>query len=167
MNAARTFKLLLLAVATLFLSAGAWLAQSGLKQLAFERRQIAQEQQSLENARRLMPEVQRREQLMHSLRDLEAQVDRLGFDPAQWGERRLRRSPGPATRVEASQFLAELERNVTGSIFVADVFDLATVSEDAGLFLPPQVSDKGLTLSASGTLYFQTRVAAPPLRTLP
>ena len=41
-------------------------------------------------------------------------------------------------------------------IFVADVFDIATVTPDAGLFHAPQPGDQGLTLGVTGTLHFQT-----------
>lgn len=169
MTAARTLKLVPLALATALLAGGAWLAQSALKQLAFERQESAQMYQRLDNARRLMPEVEQRERLLKSLDNVQAQVTRLGFDPARWGERRLRRAQGPATRVEVSDFLAELARGGAGAIFVADNFELASVSDGAGLFQTPHLDDKGMTLSASGTLYFQTAGtgAAPQPRTLP
>ncbi|MDH4427881.1 MAG: hypothetical protein QE495_15605 [Acidovorax sp.] len=167
MNGARTLKLASLALATALLGAGAWLAQSGIRQLALERQQFAQLQQSLDGARRMMPEVEQRERLVRSIKDVSVQVDRLGFDPARWGERRLRRPLGPVSRVEASQFLGELGRGGAGSVFVADVFDIATVSTDTGLFHSPQPGDKGLTLSVSGTLYFQTTASAPSARSVP
>ena len=87
----------------------------------------------------------------------------MGFDPDQWGERRLRRAQGPATRAEAAQFLGELGRGGAGQIFVADVFDIATVSPEASLFQPPVAGDQGLTLGVSGTLHFQT-VSVPPVQ---
>lgn len=168
MNAARTLKLVPLVLATVLLASGAWLVQGALRQLAFERTDAAQLRQRLDSARQMMPEVERRERLVRSLRNVQAQVDRMGFDPARWGERRLRRPSGPATRVEASQFLAELERGGAGAVFVADEFDLAAVSADAGLFQPPGLDDKGLTLGVGGTLYFRTTdVAAPSPRKLP
>lgn len=167
MNGTRTVKLGALALATAVLAGGAWMAQSGLKRLAFERQQAAQLRQSLDGARNLMPEVERRERLVQSLTQVAQQVDRLGFDPSQWGERKLRRSVAPATRVEAAQFLGELGRGGAGSIFVADLFEVATVSPEAGLFKAPEPGDKGLTLGASGTLYFQTVSVAPPPRTKP
>ncbi|MFN3437366.1 MAG: hypothetical protein ACK41V_06720 [Acidovorax sp.] len=156
MNATRTLKLVLLALATALLGGGAWMAHKGLKQLAWERQQFAQLQLGLDNARRLIPEVQQREQLVRSIKEVAAQVDRMGFDPSQWGERRLRRAQGPATRAEAAQFLGELGRGGAGQIFVADVFDIATVSSDASLFHPPLPGDQGLTLGVTGTLHFQT-----------
>lgn len=156
MNGTRTLKLVALALATALLGAGAWLAHSGLKRLAWERQQFSQLQLGLDNARRLMPEVQRREQLVRSINDVALQVDRMGFDPSHWGERRLRRAQGPATRLDAAQFLGELGRGGAGQIFVADVFDIATVSPDASLFLPPLPGDQGLALGVSGTLHFQT-----------
>lgn len=159
MAAIRIFKLGSLAVATVLLGVGAWLAQGALKNLALERRQSAQVQQSLANVQQLMPEVARRERLVRSLQELEAQVDRFGFDPAQWGERRLRRAPEPISRADAAQFLAELDRTQGGAVFVAEVFDIATVSEQAGLFQPPEIGDEGLMLSAHGTLYFKTHGA--------
>lgn len=58
MNATRTLKLVLLALATALLGGGAWMAHKGLKQLAWERQQFAQLQLGLDNARRLIPEVQ-------------------------------------------------------------------------------------------------------------
>lgn len=162
MNGTRTLKLVSLALATALLGGGAFLAHKGLKRLAFEQQQQAQLQQSLDNARRLIPEVQQREQLVRSIKDVAQQVDRLGFDPAQWGERKLRRALGPATRVEAAQFLGELGRGGAGAIFVADMFDLATVSSEASLFHPPQPGDQGLMLGVSGTLHFQTASALSP-----
>ncbi len=162
MNGTRTLKLVSLALATALLGGGAFMAHKGLKRLAFEQQQQAQLQQSLDNARRLIPEVQQREQLVRSIKDVAQQVDRLGFDPAQWGERKLRRSLGPATRVEAAQFLGELGRGGAGAIFVADMFDLATVSSEASLFHPPQPGDQGLMLGVSGTLHFQTVSALSP-----
>lgn len=166
MNSARTLKLAALAAATVLLGGGAWLAQSGLKRLAFERQQHAQVQQGLQAARQLLPEVQQRERLVQSLKEVAGQVERMGFDPAQWGERRLRRVQGPATRAEAAQVLGELGRGGAGAIFVADVFDIAAVSPEAGLFHPPQPGDAGLTLAVSGTLHFQTG-AGPVRRTQP
>lgn len=88
MNGTRTLKLVSLALATALLGGGAWLAQGGLKQLARERQQFAQLQQELDNARRLLPEVQQREQLVRSIQNVSQQVGRMGFDPSQWGERR-------------------------------------------------------------------------------
>lgn len=167
MNGTRTVKLGALALATALLAGGAWLAQSGLKRLAFERQQTAQLRQSLDSARNLMPEVEQRERLVQSLKQVAQQVDRLGFDPAQWGERKLRRTVGPASRVEAAQFLGELGRGGAGSIFVADVFEIATAAPETGLFQSPLPGDRGLTLGASGTLYFQTVSVAPPPRTMP
>ena len=156
MNGARTLKLVSLALATALLGGGAWLAHGGLKQLARERQQFAQLQSELDNARRLLPEVQQREQLVRSIKEVAQQVERMGFDPGQWGERRLRRPQGPATRAEAAQFLAEFGRGGAGQVFVADLFDIATVSPGASLFHPPQPGDQGLTLGVSGTLHFQT-----------
>lgn len=167
MNATRTFKLVSLALATVLLGGGAWLAQSELKKLAFERQQFAQLQQSLNSARNLMPEVEQRERLVRSLNDVAVQVDRLGFDPSRWGERKLRRPLGPITRVDAAQFMGELGRGGAGSIFVADVFEIATTAPDTGLFHSPQLGDKGLTLGVSGTLYFQTVSVAQPLKVFP
>jgi hypothetical protein len=149
------------------LGGGAWLAQSGLKRLAFERQQHGQLQSALDNARRLVPEVQQREQLVRSIKDVALQVDRMGFDPSQWGERRLRRSQGPATRAEAAQFLGELGRGGAGAIFVADLFDIATVSPEASLFIPPLPGDQGLVLGVSGTLHFQTVSVSQPFRVKP
>ena len=88
MNGTRTLKLVSLALATALLGGGAWLAQGGLKQLARERQQFAQLQQELDNARRLLPEVQQREQLVRLIQNVSHQVGRMGFDPSQWGERR-------------------------------------------------------------------------------
>ncbi len=167
MNATRTLKLASLALATALLGGGAWLAQSGLKRLAFERQQHGQLQLALDNARRLMPEVQQREQLVRSIKDVALQVDRMGFDPSQWGERRLRRSQGPATRAEAAQFLGELGRGGAGAIFVADLFDIATVSPEASLFTSPLPGDQGLVLGVSGTLHFQTVSVSQPFRVKP
>lgn len=168
MNAIRTLKLVPLVLATCLLAGGAWLVQGAFKQLASERTDAAQLRQRLDNARQMVPEVERRERLVRSLQSVQAQVDRMGFDPARWGERRLRRPSGPATRVEASQFLGDLERSGAGAVFVADEFDLAVVSADAGLFQSPGLDDKGLTLGASGTLYFQTAdLAASSPRKLP
>lgn len=167
MNGARTLKLVALALATALLAFGAWQAHSGLKRLAFERQQSAQLRQSLESARSLMPEVQSRERLVRSLKDVAQQVDRLGFDPAQWGERKLRRPLGPASRVDASAFLGELGRGGPGSIFVADLFDIATATPATGLFQQPQPGDQGLTLGVSGTQYFKTVSVAPPPRIIP
>lgn len=162
MNASRTLKLVPLVLATALLASGAWLVQGAIKQLAFERADAAQLSQRLERAHQLLPEVERRERLVRSLNDVQAQVSRMGFDPARWGERRLRRPSGPATRVEAAQFLSELERGGAGAVFVADEFDLAAVSPDAGLFQSPAPDDKGLILGVSGALYFQTASAAAP-----
>ena len=167
MNGTRTVKLGALALATAVLAGGAWMAQSGLKQLTFERQQAVQLRQSMDAARRLMPEVEQRERLLKSLEQVAKQVERLGFDPSQWGERKLRRNLSAATRVEASQFLGELGRGGAGAVFVADVFEIATASPETGLFQAPQPGDKGLTLGASGTLYFQTVSVAPPPRTTP
>ena len=163
MNSARILKLLALALATALLGAGAWWAQGSLKRLAWERQQFAQLQQELDSARRLLPEVQQREKLVRSINDVAQQVRRMGFDPDQWGERRLRRAQGPATRAEAAEFLGELGRGGAGQIFVADVFDIATVSPEASLFQPPVAGDQGLTLGVSGTLHFQT-VSVPPVQ---
>lgn len=156
MNGARTLKLVSLAMATALLGGGAWLAHGGLKRLAWERQHSAQLHQELDGVRGLMPEVQRRERLVRSIKEVEQQVERMGFDPAQWGERRLRRAQGPATRAEAAQFLGELGRGGAGQIFVADVFDIATVSAGASLFHPPLAGDQGLALGVTGTLHFQT-----------
>jgi hypothetical protein len=167
LNSARTLKLVALALATALLAGGAWQAQSGLKRLASERQQSAVLRQSLDSARSLMAEVQQRERLVRSLKEVAQEVDRLGFDPAGWGERKLRRPLGAASRVEASEFLGELGRGGAGSIFVADLFDIATASPETGLFQQPQPGDQGLTLGVSGTLYFQTASVAQPPRVFP
>ena len=104
MNGARTLKLVSLALATALLGGGAWLAQGGLKQLARERQQFAQLQQELDNARRLLPEVPHRAQLVRSIQNVSQHVWRLGFDPSQFGSRRLRRAPGPASRASSASF---------------------------------------------------------------
>ncbi|MBI1627011.1 hypothetical protein [Comamonas suwonensis] len=167
MNGTRTLKLVVLAVATVLLAGGAWQAQSGLKRLSSERQQSAVLRQSLDDARNLMPEVQTRERLVHSLNEVAREVNRLGFDPARWGERKLRRPLGAASRVDASEFLGELGRGGPDSIFVADLFDIATASPETGLFQQPQPGDMGLTLGVSGTLYFQTVSVAQPPRMFP
>jgi len=167
LNGARTLKLVALACATALLGGGAWLAHSGMKQLAAERQQAAQLLASLDNARRLLPEVEKRERLLRSVSDVAAHVDRMGFDPSRWSERRLRRAPGPASRQEAAQFLAELGAGGAGTLLVANVFDIAVVSRDAGLFHPPQAGDQGLTLSATGTLHFQTVAVSQTPRVRP
>ena len=79
MNGTRTLKLVSLALATALLGGGAWLAQGGLKQLARERQQFAQLQQELDNARRLLPEVQQREQLVRSIQNVSQQVGRMAL----------------------------------------------------------------------------------------
>lgn len=167
MNSTRTLKLASLALATALLGGGAWLAQGGLKQLAWERQQFTQLQQELNNARQLLPEVQQREQLVRSIQNVSQQVGRMGFDPSLWGERRLRRTLGAASRAEAAQFLGELGRGGAGQIFVADVFEIATVTSDASLFHPPQPGDQGLTFGVTGTLHFQTVSVSPSTRVTP
>lgn len=152
-NGIRTFKLAALAGATVLLAFGAWTAQNGLKTLARERQQAASTQASLANARQLVPEVERRERMAASVEALAQEVQRLGFDPAQWGERRIRRLSAPATRQEAAQLLGDLG---SGSLFVSDTFELAVASHGAGLFHPPRPGDQGVTLAYSGTLHFKS-----------
>lgn len=158
MNGPRTFKLLALTCATILLGGGAWLAQRGLTQLALERQLSAQVRAELQNARSLLPEVERRERLVKAVQNMARQVDDMGLDPAQWQEHRLRRTQGPATRLEAVQFLGSLGQGSENALFVADIFDIATVTGDAGLFHSPQPGDLGLTLNVSGTLHFRTAV---------
>jgi hypothetical protein len=153
---ARTHRLVALALGTALLGGGAWQAHDGLKQLTWERKQSARLQSELANARALLPEVEQREKLLRSIKEVSLKVERIGFDPSHWGERKLRRPEGPATRAEASQFLDELGRGSTGQVFLADVFDIAAVSAGASLFLPPLPGDQGLNLGVTGTLHFQT-----------
>lgn len=152
----RRLSLVALGLATALLGAGAWLAQSGLQRLALQRQQSAQWMQGMQQARALMPEVEQRERLARSISDLDSQARRLGVDPAHWASRRLRQPQGVVTRVAAADFLNELAQAGTGAIFVADAFDIAMQSAGAGLFHAPQTGDEGVTLGASGTLYFQT-----------
>lgn len=160
MNGPRTFKFLLLTCATVLLGGGAWLAQRGLTQLGLERQQSAQVRAELQNARGLLPEVEKRERLMQAVQNMSRQVDNMGLDPAQWQEHRLRRPQGPATRLEAVQFLSTLRQGGENTVFVADIFDIATITGDAGLFHIPQPGDLGLTFSVSGTLHFRTASAS-------
>jgi hypothetical protein len=144
----------------MLLGGGAWLAQRGLTQLALERQQSAQVRAELQNARGLLPEVEKRERLVQAVQNMTRQVDSMGLDPAQWQEHRLRRTPAPATRLEAVEFLGTLKRNSENAVFVADIFEIATVTENAGLFHTPQSGDLGLTLSVSGTFHFRTASAS-------
>lgn len=151
----RLYKLVPLILATLLLAGGVWLAHDGLKQLAQARQQSLQIRQSLDNTRSLLPEVQQREQLLHAIQNFTAQVRQMGFDPAHWGERRLSRVQGAASRAEAAGFLAELGRGGDGQVFIADAFDIAVVTPDADLFLTPRPGDQGVSLNVAGTLHFQ------------
>lgn len=160
MRANRTLKLVLLALATALLAGGAWLAQSGLKELAHERRHFTQLQRELHSAQRLLPEVQQREQLVKNIQKAVKQITSMGLDPEEWGERKLRRAQGVTSRVEAAQFLTELGRGGANQIFVAEVFDIATSTSDASLFHSPQVGDQGLTFGVAGSLYFKTSSVA-------
>lgn len=160
MNSVRVIKLVALAGATVLMGAGAYMAQGGVTTLALERQQSAQVSARLEAARRLLPEVDKREALSRSVKEVTAKVSETGFDPSQWGERRIRRAPGAVSRVDAVQFLAELRAGGRGALFVAESFDLAVVSKDAGLFNTPAVGDQGLSLGVAGTLHFKIAAAA-------
>ncbi len=159
-NSVRVIKLVALAGATVLVGAGAYMAQAGLTTLALERQQAAQVQARLEAARRLLPEVDKREALSRSVKEVTAKVNETGFDPAQWGERRIRRALGAVSRVDAAQFLSELRAGGRGALFVAESFELAAVSKDAGLFNSPDAGDQGLSLGVTGTLHFKTAAVA-------
>lgn len=154
----RTVKLSVLALATAWLAAGAWTAQGGLRTLAFERQQTQAVQAAVSQARQLLPEIERREQQAQALDAAIAEVDHLGFEPSQWNERRIRRAATPASRQEAARLLAELG---SGSLFVADAFELAVLTKDSGLFHVPRSGDQGVTLGYSGAVHFKTGASAP------
>lgn len=155
MKDARTLKLVALGLATAFLGGGIWFAYGGFEHLARERQQAAQLQRELDNAKRILPEVLLREQLVKDIAKVSQQVERMGFDPSQWGERKLRRAKGPISRTEAGKFLRELGHGGSGQIFVADAFDLSTVTPDGSLFHSPLPGDQDLVLEVTGALHFQ------------
>lgn len=160
MRANRPLKLALLALSTVLLAAGVWAARDGLQQLTRERGRVAQAQARLDAAQRILPGLQQRERFAAQIAEVQAQARSAGFEPSQWAQRRIQRSPVPASRRDVQDQLAQLGTAEGGRLMAADSFELAVLSRDAGLFTPPALDDKGLMLSLNGTLYF-------PLATTP
>jgi hypothetical protein len=159
MPTVRLMNLLALAAATALLAVGAWVMQSGVRIWQLERGQAAAVQARLQGARALLPEIERREAMARQVTALSEQVARTGFDPAQWGERRIRRSLTSAPRVDVARFIDQLAHTSSGSLLVADYFELNTVSKGGGLFQVPAAGDEGLALGLTATQYFQSNRA--------
>lgn len=154
MSTGRIFKLAALGLATTLLAAGAWTARDGLQKLAQERRQVALMSAQLAAAQQLLPQVEKREQFAKLKARVQAQAGQAGFDPAQWGQRRIVRTSGALSRREVQEQLAQLSASGSGRLLAADSFELSVLSSEAGLFTPPAADDKGLSLAINGTLYF-------------
>lgn len=154
MQSARAVRLVALGAATVLLAVGAWFARDGLRQMAFERREAASAAARLAALREVMPEVARREDYQRLALQATEQAGRLGFDPSAWGQRRIHRTTGPATRGEASELLHQVGAGGSERFFAAESFDLAVLSREAGLFTPPAPDDKGFAFAVDGTLHF-------------
>ena len=154
MSTARIFKLAALGLATTLLAAGAWMARDGLQKLSQERRQVALTTARLTAARQLLPQVEKREQFSELKARVQTQAAQAGFDPAQWAQRRILRSPVAMSRSEVQDQLAQLGTAGSGRLLVADSFEVSVLSREAGLFTQPPADDKGLLLAINGTLYF-------------
>ena len=154
MQTGRTWGLIALGVATALLAVGVLLARQGLSSLAQQRRDAANIEARLTAARQVLPEVQRREQYVQQALALSAQAKALGLDAGHWGERKVSRISGSITRRDAADLLQQISADGHQRLFIADGFDLAVLSRDAGVFTPPAADDKGYNLALSGTLYF-------------
>lgn len=154
MNKERSLKLGALALATGCLAVAAWTARDGLKTLTFERRQVAVSQARYMAAAQLLPQLERREQFMRDGKALQAQAQRVAFDPRMWGQRRIHRTSASIGRAEAQELLNQLVAVGPAHLMAAESFDLAVLSRDAGLFTEPRPDDKGLSLAINGMLYF-------------
>ena len=150
----RAARLVALAVATVLLAVGAWIARDGLQQLAAERREAAQVAARTGALRAVMPEVARREEYARLASQAQQAADRRGFDPAGWAQRRINRNATPVSRTEAAELLRQMGAGGGERFFSAESFELAVLSREAGLFTPPAADDKGLLLAVNGTLYF-------------
>ncbi|MDD5333130.1 MAG: hypothetical protein PHS32_05230 [Rhodoferax sp.] len=150
----RRRSLVWLAVSIVLLTAGAWLARSGLSQLSAERRATAELNAKRVALESLLPEAERREKFAALSEKLSAEVARLGFQSEQWAEQRIQRLPGVAARREADVLLHELAGG-NGRLFAADTFDMGVLSPEAGLFSTPATGERGISLAATGSLYFR------------
>jgi|JI10StandDraft_1071094.scaffolds.fasta_scaffold879210_2 hypothetical protein len=154
MNAARLLKLGMLALATVCLAVAAWMARDSLQRLADERRQVAISHARHTAALQLLPQLERRDQFVQQTRALQAQAQRLEFDPTLWGQRRVHRTSASIGRADAQELLRQLGATGPGRLMAAESFEISVLSRDAGLFTTPKNDDKGLSLAIEGMLYF-------------
>ena len=154
MRAGRLLKLAALGAATLLLAAGAWKARSGLQQLAFEQRQVMLGEARIAAAKNLIPNVEQHERFAQLADQAQAQAGLAGLDASQWAQRRIQRTSAMLSRTEAQEQLVQIGANGKGQLMVAEGFELAVLSQNAGLFTQPAADDAGLMLSINGTVYF-------------
>lgn len=150
----RRRSLVWLALSIVFLMTGAWLTRSGLNQLSAERRATAELNAKRVALEGMLPEAERREKFAALSEQLAAEVTRLGFQSEQWAERRIQLLPGMVARHEADVLLRDLAGG-NGRLFAADTFDLGVLSPEAGLFSTPATGERGISLAATGSLYFR------------
>lgn len=121
---------------------------------------VGDRQQTLAQTQQLRQEAQLQVRFATEARKLLAEAESAGFNPADWGERRIGVSQTQMSRGEINDLLSGTSRS--GSrIFGADAFELSVTRPDEGLFDVP-LDRQPLSLSVRGTLLFRTRNQAQP-----
>lgn len=144
-----------LAAATVALAAAAWLWQHRWQALRQAQDQHQNAAQRNAQAQSLLPELQRREQLATQVQDLSSRMVAQGFEPAHWGQRRIRQPLTDMSRLDAVRLLDALAPRGASSVLVAEQFELGVLSPEAGLFQTPAAGDPGVQLGLSATQFVQ------------
>lgn len=141
-----------LLLALLCLAGGAAFARAGLSSLAKVRHASVDARQRLDLAQQRTVALQQHGQLIDTARQLMAQSQQLGLDPARWVERKINLRTLSTSRRDVDRTMQETATDET-RLFVTEAFDLAVLDVRSGLFDVVSADDHGLNLTLRGSFF--------------
>lgn len=154
MNISRQGRLIVLGGATVLMAVAAWMAYSSVERLQNARTRTASARNELTQLRAQIPAVEQHERFARERAEIAALIEKSGFDPATWTNRRVQRSGAVLSRADAEMLLQQQVGVGPNQWFAAEHFDVAVTSADAGLFTPAKADDRGFNVNLAGTVYF-------------
>ena len=153
MDKARYLQLGALALATLALVVGAWMAEGSMTELTSQQQVLRMQEMRLADASRQSDDIARREAYIQRGMELQEQALAMHAQPEFWAQQRVSVRQGVQPHGEVNHTLAQLQTNKQ-RMFVADTFELSVTTDNEGLFQPPSATSRGILLSLTGDLYF-------------
>lgn len=154
MSISRQGRLIVLGGATVLLAIAAWAAYSSVARLQDARTRTASARTELQQLRSQLPVVEQHERFAQERAEITALIEKSGFDPAAWTNRRVQQSGALLTRIETEKLMQQQVGVGANQWFAADHFDVSVASANAGLFTPAQADDRGFNVNMAGMVFF-------------